>query len=118
VSFAAGIALGAFIHQRLSQVATMSVWNDSEETTRARMYEFQKRLDNLEKEQTPDTAEKLSKQMEAQRGIEDILIKYREAQGAKYTPFVATAGALVGAIISGIVTWQIARRKTHDVRDE
>jgi hypothetical protein len=87
----------------LAQTAPSSAptqWLDTEEAMLARMNGFQDRLDQLEKVR-PDSVEAISKQVEAQRGIEDLLTKFREAKQAKFTPFIggtATAfAALFGA---------------------
>jgi hypothetical protein len=41
--------------------------------------------------------------MEAQREIEDLLTKYREAQQAKFAPFIGSAASVIVAFIGGIV---------------
>ena len=56
---------------------------DQNRPERARMSGFQVRLERLEAQPTPDSVQRLSQEMEAQRGIDDILNKYREAQQAK-----------------------------------
>jgi hypothetical protein len=92
-------------------------WIETEETMLARMHGFQERLDQLEKVR-PDSLEALSRQMEAQRGIEDLLTKYREAQQAKIAPYLGVGGTVVTALIGGIggigtsiVTLLVARKK-------
>ena len=55
--------------------------------------------------------------MEAQRGILDLLTKYREAKQAKLAPYVRVGepffAALITAIGTGIGTWLVARRKSN-----
>jgi hypothetical protein len=86
------------------------LWNESEDDTRRRMAAFQDRLDRLETQPIPDTVETLARDMEAQRGIDDILIKYREAQQSKFSVFVSAIGALVGAVIGAVGGWVAAKR--------
>jgi hypothetical protein len=114
-TFAVGVLVGASAHRVLAPNQTSQVqspptptWNDTEEATRKRMNDFQERLNQLEKAH-PDSVETVVKEMEAQRGIEDILIKYREAQLAKFAPFIGVGGTLVTAMITGIGGWLIAR---------
>jgi hypothetical protein len=68
------------------------------------MAEFQRRLDELEKHPTQDGVERLTKEMDAQLAIDDILIKYREAQQSKFTPLGAAIAAMLGAILSWVGT--------------
>jgi len=88
ILFGIGVGLGAFAHRSLAkspscQPATSNQWDETEEDTRCRMSGFQVRLERLEAQPTPDSVQRLSQEMEAQRGIDDILNKYREAQQAK-----------------------------------
>jgi hypothetical protein len=114
--FAMGIGLGAFAHRSLAksrscqsatinQSATITQWDETEEDTRCRMSGFQLRLDNLKITPTSDSAERLSQEMELQRGIDDILIKYREAQQVKFASFQTFEGAVLGAIVTLLTTW-------------
>ena len=90
-------------------------WSDTEEKMLERMQGFQTRLDQLESV-GPDSVEALSKQTEAQRGIVDLLTKYREAKQAKFAPYTGFAGNVAAALIGIIGTWiatrLVARRKS------
>ena len=109
VTFSIGAALGALAHKKLTQKPpTPDAWGDTEEAMLVRMQGFQVRLNDLEKA-CPDNVESLSKQMEAQRGIEDILVKYREAKQAKWTPYVGGAGTALTAMLTGLLGWLAAR---------
>lgn len=115
MAFAVGIIVGATAHLVFVQNESKEVprpatpmWNDTEEATLARMNGFQERLDQLEAVR-PDSVEALAKQAEAERGIEDILIKYREAKQAKYAPFIGAGGTALTAMITGIGGWLIAK---------
>lgn len=117
-TFAVGVIVGASVHRVLAPNQTSQVqtpppptWNDTEEATRNRMYAFQERLNRLENAHS-DSVEAVVKEMEAQRGIEDILIKYREAQLAKFAPFIGVGGTLVTAMITGFGGWLIARLRS------
>lgn len=117
--FATGLSLGAFAHYKLTQPSksqTEQTWGDTyaEEKTHERMLQFQSTLDGLEKEGNAKDGETLSKRIEAQQGIEDLIIKYREAEYAKYAPFTGIAGVLLAAVIGGMVSWHAAKRSPHD----
>ena len=92
----------------LAQTAPSSAptqWLDTEEAMLVRMNGFQDRLDQLEKVR-PDSVEAISKQVEAQGGIEDLLTKFREAQQAKVAPFIGSFTSVIVAFIGGIgTTW-------------
>jgi hypothetical protein len=116
-TFAVGVIMGATSQHievdtpsTLVQAAPAPTWIDTEEAMLKRMNGFQEKLDQLGKVR-PDSVEALSKQIEAQRQIEDLLTKYREAKQAKFAPYIGTAGTLGAAIFTGIVTWWAARRK-------
>ena len=108
VTFSTGVRSSGIARQTVatppSTVSVIQPWNDTEDDTRRRMSEFQRRLEQLEKQPTPDNADRLAKEMEVQRGIDDVLIKYREAQQAKFTPFAAAGVSLLGAFLSLIGT--------------
>ena len=109
-TFAVGVIVGVVAPHILVRTPTTDQWVDTEEETLKRMKGFQDRLDELAKSR-PDSVEALSKQTEAQRGIEDILTKYREAKQAKVAPYIGAGGTLTAAMITGVVTWLVARRK-------
>lgn len=111
--FAVGVIVGVVISQHIP-VHTSRI--GGEEETRKRMHDFQVSLDQLEKTR-PDSVEALSKQIEAQQGIEDLLTKYREAEQAKWAPYVGPGEALLAVIITGIVTWVAARRTSKSTPD-
>jgi hypothetical protein len=109
-TFAVGVIVGVISQRipahtptRLVQTAP-TPWPDTEEAMLERMNGFQERLNELEKVH-PDSVEALSKQMEAQRGIEDLLTKYREAKQAKFAPYIGVGGTVTAAFIGGIGTW-------------
>ena len=118
ITFAIGVGSGVFAHKTLAKSPSRPTWNETEEDTRRRMYEFQQRLDQLEKQSTPDSTDKLAKEMEQQRGIDDILIKYRETQQSKFSPFYGPIGAVAVATITGLFGWLLGRRKSKISLDE
>lgn len=118
-TFSVGVIVG-IASQHIPVHTPPDKWIDTEEEMLKRMHGFQKRLDELEKIR-PDSVEAISKQMEAQRGILDLLTKYREAKQAKLAPYVGVGGtvfaALITAIGTGIGTWLVARRKSKSAPD-
>jgi hypothetical protein len=116
-TFAVGVILGVIfpIHTPTTLAQTLPApWPDTEEAMLERMNGFQLRLDELEKVR-PDSVEALSKQVEAQRGIVNLLTNYREAKQAKTSPYIGPVGTLAAAIFTGILGWVVGRRKpkTH-----
>ena len=89
-----------------------SPWEDNEDAVLRKMQRFQDRLDDFGK---PDSVEALTKQTEAQQGIEEIMTKFREAQNAKWNPISAggAIGTIGGALIGAIVSLWV-RRSTPD----
>lgn len=77
---------------------TADKWIDTEEKTLKRMSIFEDRLDKLVHTR-PESVEELSKQMEAQQGIEDILTKYREAKYAKFAPYIGSGATILAAVM-------------------
>ena len=86
-------------------------WEDNEDALLRKMQRFQDRLDDFGK---PDSVEALSKQTAAQQGIEEIMTKFREAQNAKWAPFL-TGGAIgtIGGAIIGLIGGLLARKKSN-----
>lgn len=115
-TFAVGVIVGVISQHNPFHTPPPDKWIDTEEETLKRMHGFQKRLDQLESVR-PDSVEALSRQIEAQRGIEDLLTKYREAKQAKLAPYIPAVGALFAAIITGIGTWLVTRRKPKSTPD-
>ena len=115
-TFILGVVAGMFARQSVTapasstQAAAIQQWNETEEDTRKRMAVFQQRLDQLEKQSSPDTVDRLVKDMELQNGIDDVLIKYREAQQSKFAPVQTLAGAVVGSLITLLGTWLTWRK--------
>lgn len=126
--FVAGLSLGSLAHYELSRPAkslteseraTEQTWKVTytEERTHERMLQFQRALEALKNAGVAKNAATLSKQIEAQQGIDDLLVKYREAAYAKYAPFIGTAGVLLAAILTMLATWHVAKRTPHDTPD-
>jgi hypothetical protein len=123
VTFAAGLGLGALTQYELprpplteSERKTEQRWNITytEEKTHARMLQFQS---VLEDEGIANDAETLSKQIDAQRGIEDLIIKYREAEYAKWAPFTGIFGVVLASFLSILATLLVTKRSPHDGPD-
>jgi hypothetical protein len=120
VTFAVGMIVGVisqhipvYTPSTLAQTAppsnlAESPWEDNEDAVLRKMQRFQDRLDDFGK---PDSVEALKKQTEAQQGIEEIMTKFREAQNAKWTPFLSggAVGTIGGALIGAIVSLRLRR---------
>jgi hypothetical protein len=109
VIFVAGLGLGALAHARLTAPANNAY---SEEKVQKMMLEFQNRLNELEKP-LPANADELSKRVEAQGAILELITKYRDAEYAKYTPFTSLAGVLFAAILGALTPGLISKRKSE-----
>jgi hypothetical protein len=119
-TFAIGVIVGVISQRILAPSPAPTQWPDTEESMLERMNGFQLRLNELEKA-GPDSVEALSKQMAAEREIEDLLTKYREAKQAKFAPYIGAGGTLAASIITGIGTWlgtwMVIRRKSKPTPD-
>lgn len=100
VVFVSGVILG--MNAQPSPPNQASKWSETEETILQRMALLQNRWDHLP---TPDSVDALSKQIEAQVGIESILITYRQSQHAKYGQFVPSAATLIVALLGVVGTF-------------
>jgi hypothetical protein len=109
VIFAAGLGLGALAHSRLTAPAKNAY---SEEKVQTMMLEFQNELDELEKP-LPTNAAELSKQVEVQGAILDLIAKYRNAEFAKYAPFTGLAGVLFAAILGALAPKLMGKRSSE-----
>ncbi len=110
----AGLGLGVIaVYDLTHRSPTDQKWHRSfnEDKDHERIMQFQ---DALTEEGIANDPDKLSKQLEAQLHIEDLIIKSREAEYAKITPFSAIIASLVSAFVGAIVTWLIAKRGAHD----
>jgi len=115
-----GVVVGYVLPKPL-RPATDQHWQQlfNEEEDHKRITAFQ---DALTKEGSPKDAVELSRQLDAQLRIEDLIVKSREAEYAKYTPFSAVfaagfsvLGGIVGALITGFFTKKrVARTPTKE----
>jgi len=104
-----GAALGAFVHLKWTQKPDPpDAWGDTEEKVLEKMQDFQLRLAKFEAA-SPDSVEAMSKQMEVQRGIMDILIKWREAHQAKNAPYLPVVGTALAPLLTGLFGFFVAR---------
>lgn len=110
VAIAFGFAAGYFVKSELL-VPTGEIdkkWHDqfTEEADHERIINFQNALQKPRAAKDPD---ELSKQLEAQLKIEDLIIKSREAEYAKWTPFTPLFTGGVGAalgLLTGLLGWK------------
>ena len=117
VILAVGLSLGALAHAWLAAPPKGSAdpsWTNAfnEESVQKMMLHFQKKLSESESVETKDPAE-LSKQVEVQLGILDLISKYREAEYAKYTPFSSLAGVLLGALLGAFLPRPLGKRSSE-----
>ena len=117
VIFAVGLILGALAHALLTARSKnsagdpwMSTYN--EERVQAMMLQFQNKLKELEGA-GPANAAELSKEVEIQSGILDLISKYREAEYAKYAPFTGLAGVLFAAILGALAPKLVGKRDSQ-----
>ncbi len=71
-----------------------------ETTFHKQVIRFQDALDDQPTGEDPET---LSKQLEAQVNIKEVIIKSREAQQAKYLSYFPIFSSVVGGLIGGLV---------------
>jgi len=109
VVFVSGVILG--INAQPSPPNNQaSKWSETEETIRGKMAMLQDRWNQLP---PPDSVDALSKQIEAQVGIENILITYRQSQQSKWGPFLPSAATgIVGfmGFVATLLTWYLTKR--------
>jgi hypothetical protein len=116
VTFAIGLGVGALGHYEYETWTPKDDWetNYDEAGIHQRMIVFQHALEDLNAELEKESIQKdvdtlskqtevLSKQIEAQQGIEDIQIKFRESQQAKYVWLYGSIGGLGSALIAAVV---------------
>jgi hypothetical protein len=113
VIFVVGIGIGAISMYGLTpHLKPLS--GDQEEESQERIRIFQNALTNAG---TPEDIEKVSKKLEAQMRLEDLIVKSREAQYTKFTllsPLIVSVIALLSAAISAIITSLVVRRGPKD----
>jgi hypothetical protein len=112
--FAAGLVLGALVHAGLtarSKNSAGQLWMSAynEEKVQTMMLQFQNKLKELQSA-GPMNAAELSREVEVQSGILDLISKYREAEYAKYAPFTGLAGVLFAAILGALAPNLVGKR--------
>ena len=121
LTFIIGLSLGALGHYEMTrpserpteaEVKLEDNWRATytEEKTHERMLQFQDALEAMRRDSTAKDADTLSKEIEAQLWIEDLMVKYRESQHAKYAWLVDSVGVIGAALLSAIVTLLLATR--------
>ena len=111
--FAVGIGIGAISTYDLEGHSKLQS-GDHEKESQERIGKFQDELTNAS---TPEDTERVSKKLEAQMRLEDLIVKSREAQYTKFTllsPMLVSVVALLSAAISAIITSLVVRHGTHD----
>lgn len=106
--FAVGLIVG-YLVPKPSGSADDPGWKPSfnEEKDHQRILDFQNALN---KEGSPKDAAELSRQLDAQLRIEDLIVKSRDAEYAKvnslswlFTPLIGLVGGIVGGFITPLV---------------
>jgi hypothetical protein len=114
-TFVIGFGLGFLLKSALPQPRSKidEEWHQqfSEDMDHQRIMEFQKALQALRAKSAADATE-LSKQLDMQLQIEDLVVKSREAEYAKFTPFTPlfAGGFGVGGIL-GLVAGIFTRKR-------
>ena len=110
VAIAIGAAVGYFVKSELlvpsSEIDHEWKAQFTEDQGHKRIMDFQ---DALQAPKEAESVDELSKQLDAQLRIEDLIIKSREAEYAKWLPFTPLFTAGVGAIL-GLLTGRLGRR--------
>ena len=106
-----------------SSVAYERAWGNmtNEESTHVKLVTFQRALAGPAE---PSALERLNRQLDAQLKIEDLIIKSREAQYAKYSPLSSIFGQLgsllaplISAVVGGFITALFGPRMGRSARD-
>src|SRR5579859_3398068 len=114
--FAFGLGLGAFAHKKmaapLEKPSVEQCRNaQGEEKVTCEMVRFQAELDSMG---APKSADELSKQVEAQGGILELITKFHESEFAKYTPFSGLVGVFLGGIL-GFFLPMLGRKRSSGI---
>lgn len=113
VVLAVGFGVGVFVKSELLVPSnpTDVKWHAefTEDKNHERVIEFQHALDAIKASDTKDVGE-LAKQLDAQMRIEDLVIRSREAEYAKWTPFTPLFTGGVGALL-GFLTGLLGRKR-------
>jgi len=115
---AIALAFGAGFFVKSEVLVPSSVdekWNHptvgfNEEAGHDRILKFQETMETLKAKGAND-AEELSKQLDVQLRIEDLIIKSREAENAKWLPFTPLFSGGLGAVL-GFLAHFLVRDKT------
>ena len=114
-TFVVGLGLGSLLTSALSYPRSKidREWRQqfSEDLDHQRIMEFQGALQALRARSATDATE-LSKQLDMQLQIEDLIVKSREAEYAKFTPFTPLFAGGVGGLL-GLVTGVFARKRVR-----
>jgi hypothetical protein len=110
IGFGFGFLIKGVLPQHRSHIDAEWSKQFSEEMDHQRVLEFQNALQALKANSAKDARE-LSAQLDVQLRIEDLIIKSREAEYAKFTPFTPlfAGGFSVGGVlglVAGIFTRQ------------
>jgi hypothetical protein len=112
-----GFAVGYFAKSELLVPAspTDKEWQGTfnEENGHKRILKFQETMESL-KANGAKNADELTKQLDAQLRIEDLVIKSREAEYAKWLPFTPLFTGGLGAIL-GFLTGLLGRKPSGSV---
>lgn len=109
--FVIGVAVGASGY-RLIQVRghqDSAEWESfvNEDNTHARILDSHAALNALG---TPKDFTSVNQKLDAQLKLQDLIIRYREAQYAKLTPLGAIVVPLLSAIVGGLITTVLGKK--------
>ena len=111
IGFGLGFLIKGVLPQHRSNIDEEWHKQFSEEMDHQRVLEFQNALQALRANSAKDAGE-LSRQLDVQLRIEDLIIKSREAEYAKFTPFTPlfAGGFSVGGVL-GLVAGIFAKKR-------
>lgn len=112
IVFSLGLVVGYLLPKPLRSAPDErwpQLFNEEEDHKRIMGFE-----DALARDGSPKDAAELSRQLDAQLRIEDLIVKSREAEYAKYTPFNAVfAGgfSLLGGVVGSLITAYFTKKR-------
>jgi hypothetical protein len=117
---ATGVGVGAsgeFLRERSGQSVTEQKWRvflrDHEDDSHDRIMGFQQALLIPSAPASGDSVEALSRSLEAQLKIEELIIRSREADHAEFTVYGSLITTLIAAAVGALTSLIVATRRAQ-----